>query len=165
MARQVYRARISIKDVGGEIRPAGFRLARIRAMASFAPVLQRAVREEASRRVQGGPSLTNRGQRRYRDRMEERYTAEPVSGGDEISVTANTLRGRIFELGARAHPITPRRGNLLYWRSPKPNGALYSKARIERHPGQRANPVMGDTIRDMADVGERMLYREIGRAM
>lgn len=164
MARQVYRAKISIEKRGGLSAPQ-LRAAQTAAMAEFAPLLQQAVRTEARRRVKNSPSLNNRGRRRYPRTMADSYTANLIAGGRSISLTANTLRGRIFELGARAHPIFPRGTGLLYYRNPKPMGRLVKRTHIPQHPGQRANPVMGDTLRAMAPVGERILDRHVERAL
>jgi hypothetical protein len=96
--------------------------------------------------------------------MADRYTANLIEGDRAISLTANTQRGRIFETGAKAHPISSRSGGFLYFRHPKPRGPLKSR-RLVHHPGQAANPVMGDTLRVMAPVGRRILDAEIRRAL
>ena len=163
-SRQIYRARIAF-NLRGSLSTPDIRAAQTAAMAEFAPLLQQAVRAEARRRVKHSPSITNRGKRRYRNTMAGAYTAKLIGGGSEISLTANTVRGRIFELGARAHPIFPRGQGLLWFRHPKPMGTLHKRTHIPRHPGQKANPVMGDTVRAMAPVGERILDRHVERAL
>lgn len=161
--RQTFKGRIRI-EMFSNIRPTQFRLAYRRAQEKNAKLLEATASALARMRVKNSPSVDNRGRRRYAKTMADSYEARPIGDGMTVSLRNTTLRGRVFEAGASAHPI--RKGGVmvpgkpLAFRSPKPTGPLHFRPRV-MHPGQRANPVMRDAIRLREREMEQVIASEI----
>lgn len=167
MAKRVYRSHVRFHQQGSLNTP-NVRRAVAAALAEFAPILQRSASALARRRVKNSPSRDNRGRRRYRKSMADSYVANPLSGGESISLYNTTLRGRIFEVGSPRHWIRRNKliipGHPIAFRSPKPGGPMHYRPYVD-HPGQRGQFVMAETLENEARTGERLIDRAVERAL
>jgi hypothetical protein len=93
--------------------------------------------------------------------MVDRYEVDVLSDGKTLSLRNPLLRGRIFELGSRGHPITAKRGGFLYFRATN-SGPGYSAGDLIRkrsvsHPGTQAQYPMRDAMREVKPLMTRNL--------
>lgn len=80
-------------------------------------------------------------------------TSRVERGGDRGVIGTNAPHARPVHEGSRPHIIRPRRAKALYWR-----GAKYP-VKMVRHPGNKANPFLARTAKQL----QRVAAQEFGR--
>lgn len=157
--RKTYQAKVRFRRRGRLTRPE-FEGAIRGAQTENMKEAVRVARILASQRVKRSPSVDNSGQRRYAKSMIQAYEARLVNNGRDFSLRNTTLRGRVFEGGSRAHPITARNGGRLAFEGR--DGRLL-RPRSVMHRGQQGRWPMRDAIRQREESFRSNILERIDR--